>query len=234
MLHDVYVESVQLRQATNLAALSTTSIEGFKQTLAHREKWNGHTPARVRWIKAINRVLVQNYVAKVRVSLTEVEVHKPVKKTRRSSVDAATGRKPPRILRRSLDNSAFSCDQSTPQLIHTRSDESCCCELPPLQTHGRRGSTMSDAMDHRRTLHCELPLPVQAAIAPAVKIFSAGGIAAALPQSPAPTRKHRPRLPSIADSYMKCSAASTPLLSSKPAYILSDAISRALNTHLDF
>eukprot|EP00981_Chlorochromonas_danica_P004798 scaffold967_cov173-Ochromonas_danica.AAC.9 len=106
-MHNVQVEAAQARQATHLASLAISSVDGFRVFLAHRLQWKNYSPARILWIKAINRVLSQNYVAKVRARLEVLERRQKAREQRRSAGDALPcankASKPPRILRRSFD-----------------------------------------------------------------------------------------------------------------------------------
>jgi hypothetical protein len=67
-------ETAELKRATRLAELATSSVDGFKLMLAEKmrlenEMKKRYSIPRLQWIKAINRVLIQNYVAKVRIRL---------------------------------------------------------------------------------------------------------------------------------------------------------------------
>jgi hypothetical protein len=80
-------------------------VDGFKAMLAEKMKLElemkkRYTVARLRWIKAINRVLIQNYVQKVKVRLglcTPEPALTPPPSDRR-----------PKIFRRSIDNAYLS------------------------------------------------------------------------------------------------------------------------------
>lgn len=100
-LDQLEAENAELKRATYLAELGTSSVDGFKLMLAEKMRLENEmkkkfSVPRLRWIKAINRVLVQNYVHKVRVRLgyevTPREVPPPE-------------RRRPKIFRRSIDNS---------------------------------------------------------------------------------------------------------------------------------
>jgi hypothetical protein len=70
-LKNLKTEELALKSATRLAELATTSVDGFKLMLAEKmrleqEMRSRYSAARLRWIRAINRVLIQNYVQKVR------------------------------------------------------------------------------------------------------------------------------------------------------------------------
>lgn len=74
MLTSLKAESAELRNATRLAQLATSSIDGFKLMLAEKLKIENqmkgkYSVPRLRWIKAIKRVLIQNYANKVRKRL---------------------------------------------------------------------------------------------------------------------------------------------------------------------
>jgi hypothetical protein len=119
-------EAVALRRATRAAELATSSVDGFKLILAERKKWKLLAPARLRWIKAINRVLIQQYVEKVRIRVDAL-YSKPIS-IENDDDDVIYGRKlvkpvvppprRPRILRRSVDNSscAISAKGSLPAI----------------------------------------------------------------------------------------------------------------------
>ena len=99
-MNQLEVESMELKRATRLAELATSSVDGFKAMLAEKMKLESEmkkkfTVARLRWIKAINRVLIQNYVQKVKHRLGMVT---PAPST-------PQGRARPKMMRHSLDNS---------------------------------------------------------------------------------------------------------------------------------
>lgn len=106
-MHNVQIETAQARQATHLASLAISSVDGFRIFLTHRLQWKNYSAARIRWIKAINRVLTQNYVEKVKARLEVLERRQRARELRRSAGDAlpctSKASKPPRILRRSFD-----------------------------------------------------------------------------------------------------------------------------------
>jgi hypothetical protein len=65
---------VESLENARLVQLTTFSVDGFKAMLAEKikleiEMKKGYSVARLRWIKAIHRVLIQNYVQKVKVRL---------------------------------------------------------------------------------------------------------------------------------------------------------------------
>eukprot|EP01034_Spumella_vulgaris_P021881 gene21881-27956_t len=99
-----------------MAELATTSVDGFKLMLAEKmrleiEMRRRCTVPRLRWIKAINRVLVQNYCALVRVRLDRMAADELAT---RLELEAATGinkagkKQRPKILRKSIDNSQLN------------------------------------------------------------------------------------------------------------------------------
>lgn len=74
LLHDLQNSAKELKKATRLAELATSSVDGFKLMLAEKIKIENelkrkYSPARLKWIRAINRVLIQNYVEKVKIRL---------------------------------------------------------------------------------------------------------------------------------------------------------------------
>jgi hypothetical protein len=95
-------ETAELKKATRLAELATSSVDGFKLMLAEKmrvenEMRKNYSLPRLRWIKAINRVLVQNYIVQVKIRLGI-----PVLTAR---TESPTERSRPKIFRRSIDNS---------------------------------------------------------------------------------------------------------------------------------
>jgi hypothetical protein len=71
------LESNALKSATKLAELSLSSVDNFKLMLAEKLRRDIElratlSPARLNWIRAINCVLIQNFVEKVRGRLTEL------------------------------------------------------------------------------------------------------------------------------------------------------------------
>lgn len=106
-LSQLEIENAELKRATRLAELATSSVDGFKLMLAEKmrletEMKKKFSIARLRWIKAINRVLIQNYVAKVRIRLGMEEVPAP----------SPSERVRPKMLRHSIDNSHLHSKQS--------------------------------------------------------------------------------------------------------------------------
>lgn len=97
-------------EATNvrhMALLSTSSVDGFRMTLAQRMKWASYSPARLRWVRAIHRVIVQLYVEKVKNRLDEIEAKREeARRIRRLQRESRPKR--PRILRKSVDNSSLA------------------------------------------------------------------------------------------------------------------------------
>jgi hypothetical protein len=73
-MNKLRIDAMKLKQETRLAEIAASSKDGLKQMMAERrrqdqlarEKFNS---VRLRWMKAIRRVIVQNEVAKVRVRL---------------------------------------------------------------------------------------------------------------------------------------------------------------------
>lgn len=73
-LNKLQNESLALKRATKLAELATSSVDGFKNMLQEKlkienELKKSYSKARLRWIRAINRVLIQNYVERVKIRL---------------------------------------------------------------------------------------------------------------------------------------------------------------------
>jgi hypothetical protein len=101
-------ETAELKKATRLAELATSSVDGFKLMLAEKmrlenEMKKNYSLPRLRWIKAINRVLIQNYIVKVKIRLGI-----PVLTAR---TDSPTERSRPKIFRRSIDNSLLEAKE---------------------------------------------------------------------------------------------------------------------------
>lgn len=66
-------DTFHLQQATNFAEMTTSSVDGFRHALADKLLLKNQYPLpRLRWIRAINRVMLQNYVAKVKARLEAV------------------------------------------------------------------------------------------------------------------------------------------------------------------
>lgn len=65
--HKMQVENAALRNATRLAELTASATENFKLMMEEKRRiaaeMRTFSNARLRWIKAINRVLIQNYIA---------------------------------------------------------------------------------------------------------------------------------------------------------------------------
>ena len=66
-LDELKTETFRLQQTTNFAELTISSVNGFQMALAQKLLLkNQYPPIRLRWINAINKVIMQNYVAKVK------------------------------------------------------------------------------------------------------------------------------------------------------------------------
>uniref|UniRef100_A0A7S3GZZ0 Uncharacterized protein n=1 Tax=Spumella elongata TaxID=89044 RepID=A0A7S3GZZ0_9STRA len=67
--HKMQAENAALRNATRLAELTASATENFKLMMEEKRRiaaeMRTFSKARLRWIKAINRVLIQNYIAAV-------------------------------------------------------------------------------------------------------------------------------------------------------------------------
>eukprot|EP01039_Chlorochromonas_danica_P001405 gene1405-1528_t len=96
-------------EATNvrhMALLSTSSVDGFRMTLAQRMKWASYSAARLRWVRVVHRVVVQLYVEKVKNRLEEIEAKREeARRLRRLQRESRPKR--PRILRKSIDASSL-------------------------------------------------------------------------------------------------------------------------------
>lgn len=88
--------------------------------LQQRAKWRHLRPSRVRWIQAINRVLVQNYVAKVTLRIEAIEAAKAFRMSMQAESNdeeeddfysrpktASFKPRRPKILRKSMDGSSL-------------------------------------------------------------------------------------------------------------------------------
>jgi len=71
--HKLQTESAALKNATRLAELATSATENFKAMMEEKRRialeMQAFTPARLRWIRAINRVLIANYIENVKTRL---------------------------------------------------------------------------------------------------------------------------------------------------------------------
>lgn len=138
-LNSLKASAEELKRATRYAELATSSVDGFKLMLAEKMKMeqdmkSRYSPARLLWIKAINRVLVQNYCDKVRARL-EPKVERPEAAEGLRVVTSFNGqpKKNIRILRKSIDNSDLNNSQkgasgNTPSItlpsIHRKGSQS--------------------------------------------------------------------------------------------------------------
>ncbi len=107
-------ESLALQQATKMAELVTSSVDGFKLMMAEKmrvelEMRRKCSVPRLRWIKAINRVLVQNYCEIVRARLDRMAADEALRLEEAEALQGKTAKKQrPKVLRRSIDNSQLS------------------------------------------------------------------------------------------------------------------------------
>lgn len=140
---------MELKKATKLAELATSSVDGFKLMLQEKlrlenEMKKKYSAARLRWVKAINRIMVQNYVKNVKIRLLSTPYAYYVKDeeecvenqdnesicleedTPSTKVEEKKNLPPkktrPRLIRRSIDNSHFMpknlSNSSLPSLMH--------------------------------------------------------------------------------------------------------------------
>lgn len=77
-------EQNALTRDISYADMAVNSIEGFKEAMSGRmqmelELKRSYNPARLMWVNAINKVLILNYIEKVKIRLAEIEM-KAVKK----------------------------------------------------------------------------------------------------------------------------------------------------------
>jgi len=126
----------ELRRATRYAELATSSVDGFKLMMAEKlafesEMKKKYSVPRLRWIRAINCVLIQNYCALVRIRLDELE-QKAKAAMQAAVIDDAPAAKGtrPKILRRSIDNS----------LLKSASEDKNGSSLPCIQKTSSLGS----------------------------------------------------------------------------------------------
>eukprot|EP00599_Poterioochromonas_sp_BG-1_P009676 CAMPEP_0173136304 /NCGR_PEP_ID=MMETSP1105-20130129/2407_1 /TAXON_ID=2985 /ORGANISM="Ochromonas sp., Strain BG-1" /LENGTH=405 /DNA_ID=CAMNT_0014048467 /DNA_START=21 /DNA_END=1238 /DNA_ORIENTATION=- len=116
-LDQLEAENAKLKLATYLAELGTSSVDGFKLMLAEKMRLENEmkqkfSVPRLRWIKAINRVLAQNYVEKVRVRLAQ-EVIAP------KETPPPAGRRKPKVFRHSMDNNLSNKTTLHPDINET-------------------------------------------------------------------------------------------------------------------
>lgn len=139
-LNSFKASAEELRRATRYAELATSSVDGFKLMMAEKlafesEMKKKFSVPRLRWIRAINRVLIQNYCALVRIRLDELE-EKTKAAMQAMTVETASpsgkGTRP-KILRRSIDNS----------LLKSASEDKHGSSLPSIQKTTSLGSPTS-------------------------------------------------------------------------------------------
>lgn len=133
-LSSLKTSAEELKRATRYAELATSSVDGFKLMLAEKMKLEADmkklfSVARLRWIKAINRVLIQNYCNKVRERLGIYPAEATEEKKEEVVSFGGSPRKRTRALRKSIDNSDFSKlsednNGRLPAIAHTSNGES--------------------------------------------------------------------------------------------------------------
>lgn len=148
----------ELKRATKYAELATSSVDGFKLMLAEKLKLESEmkrmfSPARLRWIKAINRVLVQNYCAKVRLRLEAKEspLHPMAEGLSVNTSFGGQSKKRIRIMRKSIDNSELDKSSSAPVIL-PEIKHSVSTVVSPTAV-----SQFGDGVEHRDGLESSLP-----------------------------------------------------------------------------
>lgn len=80
-MRNLQKEGAELKRATRLAELATSSVDGFKAMILEKKRiereMKKFSVARLRWIRAINRVLAMNYARIVRARVIEMGIYKP-------------------------------------------------------------------------------------------------------------------------------------------------------------
>lgn len=106
-----------MRRATKVAELATSSVDGFKAMMLERQRieraMRKFSIARLRWIRAINRVLAMNYARIVRARVIKMGIYKPAEDEEEHPIYTRTppslALEPPNTkakqLRRTIDNS---------------------------------------------------------------------------------------------------------------------------------
>lgn len=112
-MNELKSESNALAQATHFAELATSSVDGFKLMLAEKmrlelEMKRKYSVPRLRWINAINRILVQNYVAKVKIRLDTLAQEARYREEIAAANAEGKSKKAKKLLRKSVDNSDLS------------------------------------------------------------------------------------------------------------------------------
>lgn len=142
-LNSLKASSEELKRATNYAELATSSIDGIKLMMAaklemERAMRQNCSEARMRWVKAINRVLTMNFVEKVRARLESSPAMSA--KPNLAVVTSFGGPvvKRPRILRKSIDNSS----------LPNASRSGAAGGLPAISKSSSMASSPSQALHH--------------------------------------------------------------------------------------
>lgn len=254
MLNTVHAETDQLREATHLAVLSTCTLDKFRFTQRVQAQYS---PARVRWMKAINRVLIQNYVRGVTKRLEELEQQRiEIRLLRKKNKENQPPR--PRILRKTMDNCQLpplSASKKIPAKpsnatvelpyvsIHTVQHRSTSFVAPtrPATAQPRRTKSAADAPptavgQRRLSIATDFSLPSIAGMS-GRDSFSVWGVTSCVDigrSSSSDTSNTSVeviatgKMPSLIESYATKSSIYSRPMSAKPAYVLSDVIARTM------
>lgn len=122
-MNSLKTSAEELKRATRYAELATSSVDGFKIMLAEKMKLESemkrrYSPARLRWIKAINRVLINNYCDIIRARLDAKASEKPAAAAGLTITTSFSGQSKSRIriLRKSIDNSELESNNGSNHL----------------------------------------------------------------------------------------------------------------------
>ena len=133
--HDLQLQEHSVHQATRFAEIIVASADGFQRALADRQLMTTrYSVPRLRWIKAINLVLIQNMKAKFKARLDRMEQLEKERAKEASLAKLA-------LARRLMKGSATEGDHW----------------LPPLSHHAAFGRTTTVAGPDHAGSHPRLP-----------------------------------------------------------------------------
>lgn len=235
MLHDM--ES-QLRQAMCLTELTANTSDVFHQMIRQSFHWKQYSPARLRWIKAVNRVIIKNHTDRLRARFQAAEDAVEKEKFHRWHKESKQMNRV-RILRKTIDTPSPLPPMTSS--LKVRLDDStmmrsgspgCSGKLTAFAststanspTHRSSKGSSKERRAARETFHHGEELSARRRLAKIDHIHRSPGTATAEECLVAPGA-----VPTLLDSfYVKSASPARPLSGSHRPYILSDAISRAV------
>jgi len=146
-IHELKSESYALNRFTHFAEVIASSVDGFKLMLAEKIQLKSRvSTVQWRWIKAINKVMIQIAVAKMKFRLEALEMKK------KSKINWLLRRKtmePPR-------SPHYRTEQAFQQDIAEHSASPSSNNSTPRLLHSENSSSHHDHHDHHKSVHLSM------------------------------------------------------------------------------